>query len=231
MSYTYLLINTFIILPPFLMSFDKKVAYFRNWRSIFPAIGITGTIFIIWDSWFTSIGVWSFNPDYLIGVYFLELPLEEWLFFLTVPYSCMFILEVLRAYFRISFTARMINKSYGLIIGVTALLGLIFWENRYTFVSFLFTATTLLIIHIYYRSQTKGWFLLAYLLGLLPFFIVNGVLTALPVVMYNDEENLAIRIFTIPIEDAIYGMGLLMMNFGLYEFFKGMKTTDSIKSY
>ena len=60
-------------------------------------------------------------------------------------------------------------------------------------------------------------FLLAYLIILIPFLLVNGLLTAIPVVLYNDSENLGIRLYTIPIEDIFYGMLLIMMNVIGYE--------------
>jgi lycopene cyclase domain-containing protein len=60
----------------------------------------------------------------------------------------------------------------------------------------------------------------AYLIILIPFLIVNGLLTAIPVVLYNDNENLGIRLYTIPIEDIFYGMLLVMMNVVGYERFK-----------
>jgi lycopene cyclase domain-containing protein len=65
---------------------------------------------------------------------------------------------------------------------------------------------------------------LAYLVILLPFFIVNGILTGTgleePVVWYNDNENMGVRLFTIPVEDTIYGFLLIGLNITLYEFFK-----------
>ena len=50
-------------------------------------------------------------------------------------------------------------------------------------------------------------------------FIVNGYLTWRPIVQYGEGFYLGIRLFTIPIEDFIYGFSLLTMNISLWEFF------------
>ena len=60
----------------------------------------------------------------------------------------------------------------------------------------------------------------AYLVALIPFYIVNGFLTAIPIVIYNNKENLSFRVGTIPFEDHFYLMSLLLMNIYLYEWFK-----------
>ena len=60
-----------------------------------------------------------------------------------------------------------------------------------------------------------GYFWMAYLLHLVPFFIVNGILTGAattePVVWYNDSENLGIRLYTIPLEDTVYALTCLLI--------------------
>ena len=59
---------------------------------------------------------------------------------------------------------------------------------------------------------------------LIPFFIVNGILTGTgidePVVWYNNAENLSIRILTIPIEDIFYGFELIILTIYFQELFK-----------
>lgn len=93
--YTYLLINIFSILIPLLFSFEKRLSFYKLWKALFPAVLITGSFFIVWDHYMTLWNVWQFNPAYVLGINVWGLPIEEWLFFLTIPYSCLFIYESL----------------------------------------------------------------------------------------------------------------------------------------
>ena len=95
----YLYLDLLVIAFPLLLSFDKKVAYFKTWKYLFPAILIIGAFFVLWDMQFTRMNIWSFNQKYLLGIYMYNLPIEEVLFFIVVPFSCVFIYEVLKAYF------------------------------------------------------------------------------------------------------------------------------------
>ena len=55
--------------------------------------------FIPWDIYFTYHHIWHFNDEMTLGVDFLLLPLEEWLFFIIIPFCCVFIHEVLCYFF------------------------------------------------------------------------------------------------------------------------------------
>jgi lycopene cyclase domain-containing protein len=64
-------------------------------------------------------------------------------------------------------------------------------------------------------------FFITFLIVLIPFSIVNGILTGSfieePVVRYNNLENLGIRLGTIPIEDIGYAFSMLLMSLVLIQ--------------
>lgn len=217
MKYLYLLLNIGTFIFPFALSFDKKVAFYKKWKYLTPAIVFVALLFLVWDFLFTDIGVWSFNDQYITGIKFYGLPLEEILFFFTVPYACVFVYECLIAYLPKDYL-----KKYAIAITITimALDALLLFFNY----DKLYTAATLAVLGAYMmqllvitRAQWLGRFYLGYIVSLVPFLIVNGVLTAVPVVIYNNAETLGVRIGSIPVEDALYMMLLLLMNVGIYE--------------
>ncbi|MEM6342758.1 MAG: lycopene cyclase domain-containing protein [Bacteroidota bacterium] len=218
--YTYLLLNIGTLLGPLGLSFDKKVAFASRWKALFPSIALTGLVFILWDVWFTEMGIWSFNPDYLIGVYFLGLPLEEWLFFLTVPYACVFIYDCVKAYFARDYFQKYATQAAWGLFTLLIIIGALHYDHWYTAVTFFGLAGLLLVNLVVWKTPYMGWFFMSYLIALIPFFLVNGVLTAMPVVEYNDLENLGFRLGTVPADDTMYNMLLLLMNINWYEYFQ-----------
>lgn len=218
--YTYLLINILTISFPLVRSFENKIYFFKNWKYLFLAIGVSGAFFIIWDHLFTTWNVWGFNSQYILGIFLLSLPLEEWLFFITVPFACVFIYEVLIYFFPADPFKRVSDVITVLIVGGLTMIAGFHTEKLYTVTTSLFAAVFLALHWVLYRNKYLGRFYFAYLVHLVPFLIVNGILTYLPIVEYNNSENLSIRIFTIPIEDSIYSFLLLLMNITFYEFFR-----------
>ncbi|MEB2776606.1 lycopene cyclase domain-containing protein [Algoriphagus sp. D3-2-R+10] len=227
-KYLYLAVNLFAISFPLARSFESKIRFASKWYALFPALLLTGAFFLVWDHWFTVIGVWEFNPRYLLGVYFFQLPIEEWLFFITVPFACIFIYEVL-----IYFFPKDIFKPAGkyfvfAMIPILLILAFLNLDKMYTSVNFILGALALGIHWLIFKDKYIGRFLFAYLVHLIPFILCNGVLTGgltpEPVVIYNNSENLGIRIWTVPIEDTIYSMTLLLMNVSLFEYFRNRET-------
>ncbi len=219
--YTYFLILLCSLAGPFALSFDKKVAFFKKWKAVFIAMLLPALFYIVWDMIFTNLEVWFFNKEYVVAKTFIyNLPLEEVLFFFIVPYCCTFIYECIRSYFP-AIKSTKASDNILFILGLALLIFSIFTHHLYyTFYTSIFLSGFIFIFFIFRRYfvafNTKA-FLIAYLIILFPFLIVNGFLTAIPVITYNNEHNLAIRIYTIPVEDIFYGMLLVMMNIAGYE--------------
>jgi len=213
--FTYFAILLGSIVGPLALSFDKKVAFFKTWKQVFGAMLLPAFFYVVWDIIFTQRGVWSFNHLYITGIRYFNLPIEEILFFFVVPYCCTFIYACVKSYFpklHSNKTTDIILKTLALIFFVVACFNL---NKDYTFYTFLFCS--FFILFLLFQRFNQAAFLVSYLIILIPFLIVNGFLTAIPVVIYNDAENLGIRIFTIPFEDVFYGLLLVMMNILGYE--------------
>lgn len=230
--YTYLLINIFTILIPAIISFDGRNYFYARWKYLFPAILITGTFFVLWDILYTSIGIWGFNPKYLTGIYFFNLPVEELLFFVTIPFACIFTYDTLNYLFEKNVFGNVSKKiSFSLVFFL--LIVAVFNMNKlYTSVTFLLTAAFILYHELILKSSWLGRFYFSYTILLLPFCIVNGLLTGSfieeEVVWYDNSQNLSIRIFTIPVEDFFYALLLIMMNVTFFEYFKKNRIYNKI---
>lgn len=223
MKYAYLLINFLTILFPVVLSFDKRVKFYKSWRYLWPGMAISGLLFLIWDILFTIKGVWSFNNNYITGLTIAGLPIEEVFFFLTVPFACVFIYECLNYYIKWQLPSA-ISKAISLVLIVGSIALICVYHNRwYTEITFTLLLILLVLLQYIFKAKWLNRFWLAYMISLIPFYVVNGILTSIPIVMYNNQQNMALRAGTIPFEDHFYSMALLLMNVGLFEHFKTRK--------
>jgi len=221
---TYFIINILTIIVPLIFSFDKKVAFHKTWPAFFPALIITGLFFIVWDAIFTLHGVWGFNEIHLQGISMAGLPVEEWLFFVTIPYAVVFSHRVLNVWIPMK-THSEIQRTISYALMIISLAGTIFFYDRlYSVVVFSLSAVFILIVEWFIRASWLLHFYRTFLIILFPFFIVNGILTGTwlnePVVWYNNAMNAGIRLATIPMEDIAYGFLLTGINIALMEWFR-----------
>ena len=98
------------------------------------------------------------------------------------------------------------------------------YDKTYPFTTAVF-AIAFLGIHSFFITKEKlAYFYLAFTISIIPFLLVNGILTGSgieeQIVCYNDNENMGIRLGTILLDDFIYCYLLLFMNVSFYEFFK-----------
>jgi len=222
--YLYLLLNLGSFSIPFLYSFEKKMRFIKHWKAVFSSLLIVATFFLIWDAIFTANGVWGFNPDYHIDILLFGMPIDEWMFFVCIPYASIFIHYSL-AYFKpnllISTKITKLITLFFLVILVPIILMNV--DKMYTLVNYI-SLEFILLMGFFFGIKYLQRFYISFLIILIPFFIVNGVLTGTgieePIVWYNNAENLGIRLLTIPLEDIGYAFTMIFANILLVERFK-----------
>jgi lycopene cyclase domain-containing protein len=223
MKYTYLLIDFFTIIVPLVFSFHPRLKFYKYWRSFFPAALISTLVFIPWDIYFTHLKVWGFNPAYLSGLYISNLPLEEVLFFFCIPYSCVFTYHCIAALIKKGLPAKTVNVITFILVGLSIGIVVLFFNHAYTAYTFTLLAVLLAAAQFLFKVNWLAKFYIVYAILLIPFLIVNGLLTGTglrqPIVWYNNAETMVLRVLTIPVEDIFYGMDLILMNILLFTFF------------
>jgi lycopene cyclase domain-containing protein len=95
-KYEYLLVLLITVIPTLLLSiFHPRNSLRKYWLPLVLAILVSSVPFIIWDIYATNAGHWQFNPKFVTGYYFINLPVEEVGFFFAVPFSCLFLWQVI----------------------------------------------------------------------------------------------------------------------------------------
>lgn len=213
----YLFLDLGSCILPLLFSFHPKIKFNQHFKALFLGISISALVYLSWDVLFTHWGIWGFNSEYLSGLFILGLPIEEVLFFGCIPFACLFTMEVLEKHLWTFTFPRNTKVIYYLIIALLLGLGLFNLDKTYTATSFILAAVITFLAVWKLEIAKLGSFALGFLVILLPFFGVNGVLTGSflekPVVWYNNAENLGIRIGTVPIDDISYAWGMLLLPF------------------
>ncbi len=217
--YFWLLLGSIVV--PLFLSFDKRLRFYRQWKYVLPSIVLVAVIYILVDVYFTRHGYWGFNDQYLSGIRIFDLPIEECLFFIVVPYASIFLHESILEYFPQVKLGKQANNilSRSLIAG-SFLLVVFNTGKSYTLYIFIKLALVLVLARLLHSKSIRSFFL-TFLVILIPFLIVNGVLTGSfihdEVVWYNNAENLEVRIFTIPVEDFAYAFSMILLNLVLIE--------------
>jgi lycopene cyclase domain-containing protein len=220
MFLNYITLDFLILIFPLILSFKWKFRYYKYYKPLFASITIVGLAYIIWDAIVTFRGDWWFNKEYLIGFEIAGLPIEEILFFIVVPYSCIFIYENL-VYF-IKDKEILYNKYFYYLLSILFIIfGLIFYYQDYTILSLLSCALFFFIANQFYPNILKSRnFWLYIFISFVAFLIFNYLLTSTIIVFYNPGAIWGIRITTIPLEDFFYNFSMLSFYLMFYKIFK-----------
>lgn len=220
MKFLYLLLDFSTVIIPLIFSFHPKIQFYKRFKEFLIAAIFVAIIFITWDAIFAHFKVWTFNKNYITGIYFLNLPIEEILFFICIPFSCVFTFYCLNKFYKLSWNPKTETIFCTILSLILLINGIFFLNKNYTCVTFISTAFICIFLKFVFKIDWFGKAISVYAVLLVPFIIVNGILTGTglqaPVVQYNKMEILNIYLFTIPVEDIFYGLELFLLNLFIY---------------
>jgi lycopene cyclase domain-containing protein len=212
----YLLIEIITVVVPLIFSFDKNMQFRKNWKSVMCAFAISGALYLGMDIYFTSLGVWGFNPAYHGSVVMLGLPLEEWLFFITIPYASVFIHYTFAYYFPTVMLSDKLTRLLSILL-MMGLVGVVACNTHRIYT--LLNSLILMLVFVFSffdKAKTINRFYLTFLIILVPFFLINSILTGSfienEVYWYHPDAILGLKVFTMPVEDIGYAFSLLLLN-------------------
>ncbi len=92
----YLIVLAFSVFFPLVFSFYPPLKFWRNPKALIFTLTILVMIFGAWDVFAVWRLHWYFNPEGILGIKIINLPVEEWLFFIVIPFCCIFTWEALK---------------------------------------------------------------------------------------------------------------------------------------
>jgi lycopene cyclase domain-containing protein len=212
----YLILELIVIIIPLIFSFDKNLRFYRNWKSVLSSLILVSAVYIPIDIYFTMHGIWGFNPEHHSGIVILSLPLEEWLFFFTIPYASIFLHYTFVYYFPAKMISKKVSTLFSVLL-IVLLLSLVFfnYHKTYTFINSILLIGAL-IFSFFDKAGIINRFYITFLIILVPFILLSSILTGSfinnEVYWYNNSFILGVRIFTIPVEDIGFAFSLILFN-------------------
>ena len=214
----YFIFHLVVIAGPLCLSFEHRIQYVKKWSIAAAAAAIAGVPYLIWDLLVTG-KHWNFNPNYILGLKFWKLPIEEYLYFITIPWACLFIWENILFYQKRKEIASG-KRIYHIFPGIFFICGIIslVLNKEYTAYALFSLGLSLFLdkqLGISLWKLNHTYLYLGFIV--LSIFIFDGYLTARPIVTYGETFYSGLRVITIPIEDFIYGTGQLLLVTAVYE--------------
>lgn len=86
----------FTLIGALLLAHWQHLSFSSKLKPLLKALFATALIFVLWDMWAVFQGHWSFNPNFTLGFFIINQPLEEILFFFVIPFFYIVVWEILK---------------------------------------------------------------------------------------------------------------------------------------
>lgn len=220
MKFQFFLIDFFIVLAPLLLSVFIKMQFYRKWKFTLLGISVTTILFILWDMFFTRLGIRDYHAERVWGLTIYNLPVEAILFYIVTAYTCLYIYECLRVYFPDKGHPLLGNIFGWLVVAGSGWTIWFYFDQVFASI----TAILLLVTYLNHLWVTRGdylWHLMyAWVITSIPMGLVYGLLFGLPITSFQPEFIIGIRLGPIPVEIFFYHLLFITWIIWVYERYK-----------
>ena len=223
MTYTFLILNLFIFLIPFVLLLDRKVQGVEKIKTILlPAFIVT---FIVSEVavFLTGAKAWGFNPTYLVGASYRGLPLEEYLFIFVFSFAGLGIYNYLNVKFPKNDLQQYRLAFSNLMIGIGIAFLFFGYTKWFTLITFAFLLLLLFGVEYINRIRFMYRFYRAFFVMLLPFYGIYVYLCNLPIIQYDNAQHVRISLAKVPLENLFLRMGTLLLAVYVFEIVKSRR--------
>ncbi len=211
--YLYFIHHALVFIPVFLVTlvytrfYQADFQFRKVW--LLPTF-LVAALYIFWDLLFSHLRIWGFNEKYTSDLRIGFFPMEEILWFLVIPFACLFIYTLIAK----KEIKKPINAGwiYMVIASVAGLFYIWQFDRLYSATAAGSVILVLLYSYVYFNDGIYNYFK-TFIVMCIPLFLFDGLLTGMftqePVVVYNPLEFSNIRIVSIPIEDFMFGFSYI----------------------
>ncbi|MDX9883218.1 MAG: lycopene cyclase domain-containing protein [Prolixibacteraceae bacterium] len=219
-NYIFLAFLALICIASSFCIFCEKYGLKKKLRYGIPSVLISGIMFLLWDIRFTQMGVWNYHTNFTMGIFYKGLPLEQWLFYLVFPLAGWVVYEMVKTRFGTLDLGTVFTAVGLLMVAGLAVAAYLYRNQAYTFSVSLFTAVYLgyTIFRKQFQSHITHFFL-TYIVLLVPYFLLNGMLSWNLVIEYHQEQVINIRVWMMPVENSVFLFLLMLIGCTVYEYF------------
>ena len=223
MTYTFLILNLFLVLIPFALKFDRNVVNVDKLKSIILPSLIVTFVFSEVAVFLTGLKAWNFNTAYLIGASYRGLPLEEYIFLFAFSFAGLGVYNYLNAKFPTNDLQKYSLTLSNLMMGICIAFLFFGYTKWYTAITFAFLLLLFFGVEYINKLRFMYRFYRAFVAILIPFYFVYAIICNLPIVTYDTAQNVRFSLFKIPFENYFFMMATLLLGVYLFETLKSRK--------
>jgi len=223
MKFAFLLLALGLLVLPLIFHFDKKIFKDGNLKAAVGASLISlivfSTISVVWQ----LLGVLAFDKGTTLGVFFKDIPLEQYLLNFTFSFTAISLFQ----YLNIKFPNNDLQK-YSLALS-NLLLGLciafLFFGYPKWYTLFTFAMLLILLFLIEYVGKLRFMYRAyrAFAVMLIPFYLVYGCLFWNDCIWIAKNQHVDMYVAKIPIEDHFIALSMVLVSIYMFEFFKSKR--------